>query len=174
MTSLFPAGTPSECPSGTPGTIGASPTTAGYAAADGVGQSSPRQQSDPAAAPVPPPQGQARPPVPVDPAAGEPFITLPTLGPARYRPLDALGLVAAARLRQIEHFGHTLETDLAAIEQHGRLTIGKAAQQALKDGLEAIHFNQDLAIVERRLAKAAALILATLDTERARRAKGAA
>lgn len=110
-----------------------------------------------------------------DPAVGggatSPADTIDYIGERRidYVPVRAMEDVLALRHRQIHEFGHTLAADLAEIDRTGkRHAIAMKAREALRDAIEDMMFNKDPAQIRRRLAKAGALILASIDAEDAR------
>lgn len=140
-----------------------------------------------AVVPAPRPRDLA---IPSDPA-GEPFLTLPALRPHpanltgrgeaaaagvpvqapipasirpgapayTYVPVRAMEDILALRARQIHEFGHTPVQDLGL----PRLQLPLAARQALSDAIEDMQFNKERGQIRRRLVKAAALIMATID-----------
>lgn len=110
-------------------------------------------KSDPRPAAPPPGRSQDRP-------GGAPW---------PHVPVAAMEAVLALRCRQIHDHGHTLEADLALIEQSGkRHYIAQLARAALTAAVEDMMFNKDHDQIRRRLVKSAALILAAIDAEDAR------
>jgi len=114
-------------------------------------------------------------PVPADPPPEvEPAVPPCAAGSSpthiAFVPVAAMEDVLALRARQIHEFGHTLAADLDRIARSGRRqAIAADAALALRDAIEDMHFNKDPGQIRRRLVKAAAMILAAIDAEDARR-----